>query len=65
MTMRKKKGLTEQNFSYQDSTVWKRYLSASTGKVTLKNDLYTDGVFWDESHYEREKRHDFTRFLQN
>ena len=65
MTMRKKKGLTEQKFLYQDSKVWKRYIFASTGKVTFKNDLYTAGIFWDESYYEREKRHDFTRFLQN
>lgn len=34
-------------------------------EVISSNDLYTAGIFQGESHYEREKNHGFTRFLQN
>ena len=33
-------------------------------KSGLKNDLYTAGVFQDESHYGREKSHGFTEFYR-
>ena len=34
-------------------------------KSGLKNDLYTAGIVWDESHYGVEKCHDVIRFLLN
>lgn len=46
------------------TSVGEGYLVASKKLSFLKNGLYTGGMFWDESHYGKEKGYGCTKFLQ-